>query len=80
MADKRQRWYWFNFQCKQCGIDSKATRKDAKFCGVNCRTYWHKEHKPTDAPKPSVRPPVAPSRGNPALSVEEHGKTPRRGG
>ena len=60
MADKRQRWHWFKFQCQQCGTDSTATRKDARFCGVNCRTYWHKAHKLTEAPKPSRRAPVAP--------------------
>ena len=80
MADKRQRWHWFKFQCQQCETDSTATRKDARFCGVNCRTYWHKAHKLTEAPKPSRRAPVAPSRGSLALSAEEHGKTPRREG
>ena len=61
MADKRQRWHWFKFQCQQCGTDSTATRKDARFCGVNCRSYWHKAHKLTEAPKPSRRASVAPS-------------------
>ena len=39
----------------------KMRKVQARFCGVNCRTYWHKAHKLTEAPKPSRRAPVAPS-------------------
>ena len=156
MGEVRVRWNWFKFQCQQCGSDSTASRKDARFCGTPCRQAFNRmvkrlrakdvgimgeiatelerlqwemrekdatilklenpditepewreivsrrmaegaedrrasmadtveairaeRHAPTEAPKPSRRAPVAPSRGNPALSAEEHGKTPRRGG
>ena len=54
MGEIRQHWYWYKFQCQQCGADAKATRKDAKFCGATCRNFWHRAHKPTEAPKPTI--------------------------
>lgn len=30
--------------CKECGRQLIAHRKDAQFCGVNCKNRWHNKH------------------------------------
>ena len=55
MGAIRQRWYWFEFKCQQCGADARATRKDARFCGARCRVAWNR----AQAPQVDVAPTVA---------------------
>jgi hypothetical protein len=46
--ETRNRFYWEDCKCIQCGKNFKASRRDAKFCNDNggkCKAAYHREEK-----------------------------------